>query len=147
MKRWKEDSLLDCLKWASLPTLPEEDDKENIWVKAIALVEKADGTECYVALIKDSNLDNRIVKDFGSVSIVRSIKAIYPYLYLSAAFVPTFKTRKREERINFLTQYKKDWDLSDKSLKELDKLIIAGAIKKQMEQYDRQHNKANENYD
>lgn len=144
MKNSKEDSLLEALKWASLPSLPEEDDKENIWIDALALVEKSDGTESYVALTKDDKLENKIIKDFGSVSIVRSIKQIYPYVYLSSAFVPMFKTRKKEERIAFLTQYKKDWDLSEMSLKELDKLVIIGAIKKQKSQIEREKNKDNE---
>lgn len=139
MKNWLEQSLIECLKWAKIPSLPEEDDNENIWIKAIALVEKKDGTESYVAVTKDDNLENKIVKDFGSVSIVHSIKAYYPYLYLSAAFVPEFKTRKKEERIAYLSKCYRDMDFSGMSLKELDKLIIQRAIKQQREQYDQEH--------
>lgn len=139
MKNWLEESLIECLKWAKIPSLPEEDDNENVWIKAIALVEKKDGTESYVAVTKDDNLENKIVKDFGSVSIVHSIKAYYPYLYLSAAFVPEFKTRKKEERIAYLSKCYRDMDFSGMSLKELDKLIIQRAIKQQKERYDQEH--------
>lgn len=129
----KEQSLIECLKWCDVARLPEVDDKKNIWIKAIALVQKADGSESYVAMTKDKDLKNKLVKDFGSVSLVQNIKEIYPYSYLSAAFMPGFKTRKKEERINYLLAHDKSLQgLDELSLKELDKMVVYIAIKKQI---------------
>ena len=133
MKSIKDDSLLECLKWTGVPNLPEKDDKENIWIKAIGLVAKADGSESYVAMIKDENLVDKVVKDFGSISLIRQVKEVYPYSYLMASFMPEFKTKKREERIAYLSKHFKDLDMSSMTLKELDKKVISLAIRKQIQ--------------
>ena len=52
--------------------------------------------------------------------------------------MPKFKGNKKEERIAYLTRYNKDLDYSNYSVKELDRLIMLGAIKKQMEQEERE---------
>jgi hypothetical protein len=129
----KEKSLIECLKWCQVPALPDIDDKENIWIKAIALVKKGDGTESYVAMTKDKDLKNKMIKDFGTVSMIHEVVEVYPYSYLSAAYMPEFKTRKKEERINYLLAYdKKLEDLEELSLKELDKMVVNVAIKNQI---------------
>jgi hypothetical protein len=129
----KEKSLIECLKWCQVPALPDVDDKENIWIKAIALVKKGDGTESYVAMTKDKDLKNKMIKDFGTVSMIHEVVEVYPYSYLSAAYMPEFKTRKKEERINYLLAYdKKLEDLEELSLKELDKMVVNVAIKNQI---------------
>lgn len=129
----KEKSLIECLKWCQVPSLPDADDKENIWIKAIALVKKEDGTESYVAMTKDKQLKNKMIKDFGTVSMIHEIVEIYPYSYLSAAFMPEFKTRKKEERINYLLAHDKSLQgLDELSLKELDKMVVNIAIKNQI---------------
>lgn len=129
----KEKSLIECLKWCQVPALPDVDDKENIWIKAIALVKKGDGTESYVAMAKDKDLKNKMIKDFGTVSMIHEVVEVYPYSYLSAAYMPEFKTRKKEERINYLLAYdKKLEDLEELSLKELDKMVVNVAIKNQI---------------
>lgn len=128
----KEKSLIDCLKWCNVASLPEPDDKENIWIKAIALVKKRDGSENYVAMQKDDKLNDKIVKDFGSVSLIHEVVEIYPYYFLSAAYMPEFKTKKKEERIEFLRKFDRDLALDDLSLKELNKLVAVAAIKTQI---------------
>lgn len=129
----KEKSLIECLKWCQVPALPDVDDKENIWIKAIALVKKGDGTESYVAMTKDKDLKNKMIKDFGTVSMIHEVVEVYPYSYLSAAYMPEFKTRKKEERINYLLAYdKKLEELEELSLKELDKMVVNVAIKNQI---------------
>lgn len=133
MKSVKETSLTECLIWTGVPKLPEKDDKENIWIKAIALVAKADGSESYVAMAKDDKLNDKIVKDFGNISLIHSIKEVYPYSYLLASYMPEFKTKKKEERINYLSKFYKNVDMSAMSVKELDKLVVSLAIKKQIE--------------
>lgn len=129
----KEKSLIECLKWCQVPALPEVDDKENIWIKAIALVKKEDGTESYVAMTKDKELKDKMIKDFGTVSMIHEIIEVYPYSYLSAAYMPEFKTRKKEERINYLLAHDNTLQgLEELSLKQLDKMVVNIAIKNQI---------------
>jgi hypothetical protein len=134
MKNRSEESLLDALQYCSLRKLPEVEDGENVWIRAIARVAKADGQMYYAYVEKDDNMQNKIVKDFGSISAIVRIVDYYPFSYLKPAFMPKFKGNKKEERIAYLTRYNKDLDYSNYSVKELDKLIMLGAIKKQMEQ-------------
>lgn len=134
MKNKSEESLLDALQYCSLRKLPEIEDGENVWIRAIARVAKADGQMYYAYVEKDDNMQNKIVKDFGSISAIVRVVDYYPFSYLKPAFMPKFKGNKKEERIAYLTRYNKDVDYSNYSVKELDKLIMLGAIKKQMEQ-------------
>lgn len=128
---------MECLKWTGVSKLPEKDDKENIWINAIGLVQKADGSESYVALGKNAKLEIEYVKDFGNISVIRKIKEIYPYEYLLAKNMPQFKTKKKEERIDYLNKYGygKDRNLEELSLKDLDKMVIWSSIKFQLNQH------------
>lgn len=134
MANIKNKSLMECLKWTGISKLPDKDDKENIWIYAIGLVQKADGSESYVALGKNSKLEIEYRKDFGNISVIRTLKEIYPYEYLLAKNMPVFKTKKREERIAYLNRYDygKDSNLEELSLKDLDKMVIWSAIKFQL---------------
>lgn len=131
-KNIKELSLLDCLKWAGVPRLPEVDDKENIWIRAIALVQKADGSQSYVVMGRDDVLEHTYIKDFGNISLIREVLSIHPYDFLVEANMPMFKTKKREERIEWLKKFIKDKDFESMSLKELDKRVAALAMKSQL---------------
>lgn len=128
----KEKSLIECLKWCGVASLPDADDRENIWIKAIALVKKKDGSENYAAMQKDEMLNDKIVKDFGSVSMIYEVAEVYPYHFLSAAYMPEFKTKKKEERIEYLRRFDNTLVLDDLSMKELNKLVAVAAIKTQI---------------
>ena len=134
MKNKSEESLLDALQYCSLRGLPDVEDGENVWIRAIAKIAKADGQMYYAYVEKDEKLQNKIIKDFGPISALVRVVEYYPFSYLKPAFMPKFKGNKKEERIAYLTRYNKDLDYSNYSVKELDKLIMLGAIKKQMEQ-------------
>lgn len=139
MGRKTEESLIDALSYCDLRDLPEIEDGENVWIRAIAKIVKSDGLEYYAYVEKDDNLKNRIVKDFGSMSSIVKVVAYYPFSYLKADFMPEFKTKKKEERIAYLTRYKTTKDYSSMSLKELNDEILKGAIAMQMA-----HEKRNE---
>lgn len=123
-KNVEEKSLIDALSFCSLRKLPAPWDKENIYLLALALVAKSDGTKSYVALKKNKDGKDAYVKDFGNVSAIKNIIEIYPYQYLDAKFLPSFKTRTKEERITWLNKIGGEKDYSDKSLKELDKCVL-----------------------
>lgn len=137
MKNRSEESLLDALQYCSLRKLPEVEDGENVWIRAIAKIAKADGQMYYAYVEKDDKMQNKIVKDFGPISALVRVVEYYPFSYLKPAFMPKFKGKSKEgkeERIAYLTRYDKDLNLDGLSVKELDKMIMLGAIKKQMEQ-------------
>lgn len=134
MKNRSEESLLDALQYCSLRKLPEVEDGENVWIRAIAKIAKADGQMYYAYVEKDEKMQNKIVKDFGPISALVRVVEYYPFSYLKPAFMPKFKSNKKEERIAYLTRYDKDLNLDGLSVKELDKMIMLGAINKQMEQ-------------
>lgn len=125
-------SLLDCLSWCSVRQLPEEWDSKNVYIKAIAKVMRADGSISYVAVKKDKNGDDKIIKSFGNISMIKKILAVYPYLYLDAVYMPTFKGNSKAEKVSYLSALNKNVDYSKKSVKELDKAIISVAIQKQL---------------
>ena len=136
MKNRSEESLLDALQYCSLRKLPEVEDGENVWIRAIAKIAKADGQMYYAYVEKDDKMQNKIVKDFGPISALVRVVEYYPFSYLKPAFMPKFKGKSKEgkeERIAYLTRYDKDLNLDGLSVKELDIMIMLGAIKKQME--------------
>ena len=134
MKTVKENSLLKALAYCNLRSLPEKEDKEHFWLRALALVKKVDGSENYVYAEKDlATLKPKMVKDFGNVAMIYEIVEYYPYSYLKSQFMPTFKTQKKDERIAYLNAYDKSMDFSGYTLKQLDKEVMRRAAKKQLE--------------
>lgn len=130
----KEDSKLKALAYCGLRELPEVEDKEHFWLRAVALVKKVDGSENYVYVEKDLNtLEPRMIKDFGAIAMVHETVEYYPYSYLKEQYMPKFKTAKKEERIKYLTTYDKSADFSEYTLKELDKEVMRRAARKQMD--------------
>lgn len=133
MDKFREKTLIDCLAYLSLRSLPKKEDGENYWIRAVALIEKSDGTQNYAYVEKNDKLENRIVKDFGSISSIKRVVEYYPFSYLTQQFMPKFKTQKKEERIVHLTKneaVKKDY--SSMSLKELDKEVLKRAVARQL---------------
>lgn len=124
MNKIKEKSLIDCLAYLDLKDLPKEWDKETVYILAVGLAQKADGTQSYVALKKDEKGNDKIVKDFGTLGVVKKVNAVYPYRYLDERYMPTFKTKTKEERIEWLKQMGSKDDLSELSVKELNKKVL-----------------------
>lgn len=128
------ESLLKALSYYSLRELPPEDTGEDVWIKALALATKYDGNDYFVGIEKDPlTLANRVKKDFGPTSAIVRIKSIYPYLYLSAEYMPRSGMNK-DAKVEYLTKFGIKEDLTKKTVKELDNLIIGTAIKLQLMQ-------------
>ena len=128
MENIKEKSLIKCLAALDLRDLPKEWDKENVWILAVGLISKIDGTFSYAALKKDKDGNARVVKDFGNICAIRQVEKVYPYKYLDATFVPYFKTRSKDERIAWLEQMGEECNFCEMSAKELDKKVLNVAI-------------------
>lgn len=128
MESIKEKSLISCLAALDLRDLPKEWDGEDVYILAVGLASKIDGTFSYVALKKDENGDARVVKDFGNICAIRKIEKVYPYKYLDASFMPMFKTRAKDERIAWLERMGEKGNFSEMSAKELEKKVLNVAI-------------------
>lgn len=132
MKDYKEKSLIDVLSYCDLRDLPEEDKKEYVWVRAVVLVEKRDGTLNYAVAKANAIGDYSITKDFGSISSIVTVKQYFPYEFLDATFLPDFKGAKKEDRINWLVKNGVNKNFSSMTAKELDKECTSFAIKQQL---------------
>lgn len=126
------ESLINALSWASLRELPPKDNGENIWIKALALVSKRDGSKAYVALMKGKNGEDRLIKDFGTVSQVVKIEEVYAYSYLDSSYLPQFDSKKREDKVKWLSLQRPDVDYESMTSKELNKAILHVAIQNQL---------------
>lgn len=129
MANVKETSLLDALAYCDLRSLPKEWDKQNVYILAIGLVSKSDGTFNYVSMKKDVDGKDTIVKDFGNISAINRIEKVFPYKFLDESYMPVFKTKGKDERIEWLTKYGTKGDYSNMSLKELEKEILNNAMR------------------
>ena len=131
-KNIERESLVSALAYCSLRDLPEIDNGEEVWIYAVAKVEKADGSTSYALVEKDDNGEDRILKDFGSISSIRSIVSYHPYVFLKPSYLPKFKSEKKEERVEYLNKRLSDGrDFAKLSKKELDVIILNLAIKNQ----------------
>lgn len=131
----KRESLVSALSAYSLRDIPQPDDGQSVWVKAIALVNKKDGTQGYVCVRKDpKTLNNVICNDFGTSAVVVNFVEFYPFSFLQSGYMPVFKGQKKEDRVKYLNKYNKDVDYSAYTLKELDKEIISIAIERQLKE-------------
>lgn len=129
----KRKSLISALSEYNLKDLPAVDDGQSVWVKALALVNKRDGTHSYVCVKKDADtLENKIAKDFGTCSTVVSYLEFYPFSFLKSGYMPIFKGQKKEDRVKYLSKYNPHKDYSEYTLKELEREIISVAIRKQL---------------
>ena len=124
---------MEALAYCSLRTLPEIEDGESVWIQALAKVIKKDGSVSYVLIEKDGqNGENKVIKDFGSISIIAKYLEYYPITYLLSEFMPEFKNNSKESRIHYLNKNLGTKDYSQYTLKELNKMVITCAINFQL---------------
>lgn len=127
-------SLIDALAYLSLREVPAVDDGESIWIRALAKVMKSNGREEYVLVVKDDNGENYVAKDFGSISSIKKYIEYYPFEYLNDTFIPSFATKKKEERIDYLKKYYYNKDFESMSTKDINKEIVLHAMRMQKKQ-------------
>ena len=135
----EEKNLLDALSWCGLKKLPEKDNGEDIWLEALAKVSKANGSISYVYIKKNAELKDVIAKDFGDISMIAKVIEVYPFNFLKASFMPTFKGNNKNERLHYLQKVYKDKDFSSMTVKQLDTEILKVAVLNQLN-YEKQQN-------
>lgn len=127
------ESLIKALSYCSLRELPALDSGEDVWIKALALVTKTDGSRYYVAIEKDpKTLNNRVKKDFGGTGAIVEYNEVYPYLYLSQEYMPKFHDKTKEARVKYLESIKPNVSWNQYSLKYLNDAILGIAIESQL---------------
>lgn len=135
MNKITQESMIDALSYCALRDLPPEDEGKDVWVSALALVAKADGNLYFAYVEKDPKTgDNRIIKDFGSMSVIRKVETYYPISYLKSEYMPEFKTKTKEERVKYLAKmtFQDASNFEGMSVKELNKMILNKAIGNQL---------------
>ena len=76
-----EKTLSEALTYARVPELPKKTEKgDNGWIKAIALVRKANNRTGYVIVNNDGIGNPMVSVDFGPAIVIKEIMEVYPYL-------------------------------------------------------------------
>lgn len=98
----EEQSLFEMLQYAKISCLPEKNNENKIWAKAIVKIVRNTGLCDYAIAEHDffSWKEVAVKKEVGGVGIARDIIDIYPYQYLSDTFIPNVSTKK--EIIDFV---------------------------------------------
>ena len=130
IKNIKERTLVEALSFCGVRELPEEFKGKEVWIKAIGLVSKVDGSQSYVYLERGELGASNIKKDFGTLSPIVKIDKIYPYLYLSEDEVPKFSKENKGEKTSWLIArgYNEE-ELSTKTPQQINKLVIDECVK------------------
>ena len=130
IKNIKERTLVEALSFCGVRELPEELKGKEVWIKAIGLVSKVDGSQSYVYLERGEFGASNIKKDFGTLSPIVKIDKIYPYLYLSEDEVPKFSKEDKGEKTSWLVArgYNEE-ELSTKTPQQINKLVIDECVK------------------
>lgn len=97
------ESKREAFAQSGLKEMPAKDNGENIYILAIALVKKRDGSVNYALLRKNLKGEDEVYADFGHVCTMSAILEVYPYEYLDDMYMPlhdmdekTTAKRKRE---------------------------------------------------
>ena len=130
IKNIKDETLVEALSFCGVRELPEELKGKEVWIKAIGLASKVDGSQSYVYLERGKLGAKDIKKDFGTLSPIAKIDKIYPYLYLSEDEVPKFSKEDKGEKTSWLIArgYKEE-ELSTKTPQQINKLVIDECVK------------------
>ena len=130
IKNIKERTLVEAISFCGVRELPEEFKGKEVWIKAIGLVSKVDGSQSYVYLERGELGASNIKKDFGTLSPIVKIDKIYPYLYLSEDEVPKFSKENKGEKTSWLVArgYNEE-ELSTKTPQQINKLVIDECVK------------------
>lgn len=131
-RKTKDETLVDCLSYLSMRNLPEKWDKKAFYIMAIVEVEKADGSVSYaIQKRRAENLELYIAKDFGSLSIIRNVIAVYPFEFLKEQYM--FEGKK-EDKIKFLKSRFPKENVEELGTKEINRLILRAAMETQIQQ-------------
>ncbi len=135
----KEESLRKALAAVGLNNLPRQynANSQEFWLKAIVLVRKRNMEESYCLYDRKASGLMELVRDFGSASVIFSIKSIHPYLYFDERrFIPEGRSveDKRLYLLHELDKDDKEWfNVPVMDEKQLDQAIFEHGISTQLD--------------
>lgn len=119
------ETLVQALGFAQISELPPEDNGGALWMKAIAVVTKKDGTRAYCILYR-TDFDTYMYKAvFGTCSPLHKVIKIYPYEVVMDLPVPKFAPKDKNSRIGFIKKNRPDesYNFEEMTIKDLDDVI------------------------
>lgn len=136
----EKETLVEVLNYTKCSELPAPLKKNDIWVRAIAKVKKANNHETMCLVENDGEGNPLIKKDFGSLSMIVSVEEIYPLSLLRSNMLPDFRKKKdlgiflkqhgyESESVDALVESKEEEDKAT-----LKKLVIKICVKNQLSQ-------------
>ena len=127
----EKNSLNEVLSYTKCTELPKPLKKTDVFVRAIALVRKLNNRESYCIVVNDGTGKPVVKKTFGSISVIKEVKEIYPLSLLEASVVPDF--RKKQDVIDFLVCRGENRDVVERMFESADadaKAKIKGLVYK-----------------
>ena len=127
----EKNSLDEVLSYTKCTELPKPLKKNDVFVRAIALVRKLNNHESYCIVDNDGTGKPVVKKTFGSISVIKEVKEIYPLSLLEASVVPDF--RKKQDVIDFLVCRGENRDIVERMFESADadaKAKIKGLVYK-----------------
>ena len=98
----EKETLTAVLQFTGCTELPAALKEDDIYVRAIAKVKKANNHETMCVIVNDCTGKPIIKKDFGSISMIKEIVEIYPLSVLESDSIPDF--RKKKDIVSFLVR-------------------------------------------
>ena len=98
----EQETLTAVLQFTGCTELPAALKEGDMYVRAIAKVEKANNHETMCVIVNDGTGKPSIKKDFGSISMIKEIVEIYPLSVLESDSIPDF--RKKKDIVSFLVR-------------------------------------------
>ena len=136
MNTQDEKLKMDVLRQAHLQEFPSKATKTAVWIKAIGQFKLANGSIAYGLIERKYDLGYHILYINGSISAIKELSAVYPYLNLDKEYIQKFKKGDVAGRLKYLKGVNlpitenKDFDAM--SEEELDKMLISVALYKQI---------------
>lgn len=127
-----DKSLIEALSYCHLRELPKDASQyDSIWIRAIAYVTKADATKSYVLMDKDAKGSHRIIKDFGTISPIVSVRSIHPFQFVAEEALPIIKGSNKQDRIDWLQS--QGVIVNDElTLKQLNNIVVNYVIQQEL---------------
>jgi hypothetical protein len=135
MRNVTEESLFEMLTTAKLPQLPEINNPDKTWVKAIVKILRKTGKIDYAIAEHDlfSYDEVRVLKEIGGVGVYHELLGIYPYVYLTEKYIPEVKNKK--DMIDFILSRNPDMNEAEVNAmkkEEVKKYFLKCCIKEQI---------------
>ena len=135
----------EALDQSGLKEIPAKDNGESIYILAIGLVKKRDGSVNYALLRKNLKGEDEVYADFGHVCTMSAILEVYPYEYLDDMYMPlhdmdektTAKTKREiiqglRENGELPDDYTKEF-ISKMKVADMNGLLIGIGCKRQLD--------------